>query len=126
MKKKVILALLSLCTVFIVGMRIVMNPEALPDSLIRKQMLSQFPVGTPMDKVIQFANKKKEWSNVEIDHGYGYSKDSMFGEEIGKKHVSVVIGRHRIMFVTVVIVNFGFDENSELVNIRVYKEVNGI
>ncbi|WP_373231861.1 hypothetical protein [Cohnella sp.] len=123
MVKKMIFAivLILIAALLIAGIRLVFNPLTRSEDTIRQKMLSQFPVGTQMDDIIQFANLKEGWSDVGISYINGYRIDR--GEEVGKKHISVHIGEYQIIFVTDVEVYFGFNENSELIDIRVRKTI---
>jgi hypothetical protein len=111
--------------IFLEVMRAFINPLTQSDDKIRERMLSQFPVGTKMDEVVQFATNEKGWSDLKIDDTNGYYKDVVLGEIVGQKHISVYLGTYRdiknFYFNTDVQVFFGFNENSELVDIRVRK-----
>ncbi|MFD0959133.1 hypothetical protein [Paenibacillus chungangensis] len=126
MVKKIIfvIVLILIAALLIAGIRLVFNPLTRSEDTIRQKMLSQFPVGTHMDDIIQFANHKKDWSDVKISYINGYSIDR--GEEVGKKRISVHIGEYQIFFVTDVEVFFGFNENSELIDIRVRKTIDSL
>jgi hypothetical protein len=125
-RKMIFVFILMLTAIVIIeGMKIVFNPLMRSDEEIRKQMLSQLPLGTHMNEVVHFSRNKKGWSDLKIDDLNGFYKDIVLGEIVGEKHISVYIGEYRKIteyyFITDVQVFFGFNENSELIDIRVRK-----
>lgn len=125
MIKKTILVFFLIIIILFEGMRMLFNPLMRSDEEIREKMLSQFPLGTRMDVVEQYAINKKGWSDIKIDNEHGYRKYAVLGEVIGEKYISVYIGEYRkitdVYMITDVQVFFGFNENSELIDIRVRK-----
>ncbi|WP_206669896.1 hypothetical protein [Paenibacillus luteus] len=93
--------------------------------------MTQIPLGTHMYEAIHFAKKKKGWSDIKIDDAHGYPSNVDFGTFVGEKHFSVHAGDYRSIlnlyfFVADVRIYFGFNENSELIDIRVRKEIDSL
>ncbi|WP_138753526.1 hypothetical protein [Paenibacillus sinopodophylli] len=125
--KKIILTIVVIVLVIVIfeAMRVLLNPLTQPEEKIRERMLSQFPTGTQMEGVLHFVSNEKGWSDLKIDNTNGYYKNVVLGEVVGQKHISIYIGTYRniksFYFKTDVQMFIGFNEKSELIDIRVRK-----
>lgn len=125
------LVVILIAIVLIEGMRVIFNPLTRSEDTIREKMLTQIPSGTHMNEAINFAKKKKVWSDIEISHNYGYPSNVDIMTFVGEKHFSVYAGGYRsilslYLLKTDVEVYFGFNENSELIDIRVRKTIDSL
>ena len=144
MKKKMIYFLIPM---FAIALTIVIvvasNPLRKSEERIRSDMLLLTPVGTCMEDVIAVIENNDTWVREWVDHEYGYAvlhgrpmRYGLYGYEdgrrvnpdykvVGEKSIFVTIGQYKqaVFFHTFVIVFYGFDENSELIDIAVLKEV---
>ena len=118
-----------------------LNPLRNSEETIRKKLLKATPIGTEMQDVINEINSHKEYIDVDnYDHGYyvrknGYSptittykpSSETLEKTVGEKHTHVFIGEYNyhLFFVACVVALYGFDENDRLVDIAVYKELDG-
>ncbi|MGO4371610.1 hypothetical protein AB4Z21_12590 [Paenibacillus sp. MCAF20] len=129
-KTILVLVLILIAIILIEGMRVIFNPLTRSEETIREKMLTQIPMGTPLDEAIHFANNKKGWSDIKIGYTYGYPGYYSW-ETVGEKHISVHAGDYRsklhlYFFVADVRIYFGFNENSELIDIRVNKMIDSL
>lgn len=124
-KITVILFVFFIALIIFELIRTIANPLGITEDKIREQLLEKIPVGTTMNEVIDIVQNNEKWSDFHIDHEFGYDKNHVLGEMIGKKHISVYIGEYRSIknyyFITSVKVYFGFNEQSKLIDIRVQK-----
>ena len=106
-----------------------LNPWRRPPEQIGEDILNQTPIGTSMEDVIEYVNGE-EWNVIYISDMFGYetyytyawsSDSSNPGTEVGVKSVRAVAGQYtRFLIVKInVEVLFGFDENSELIEIAI-------
>jgi hypothetical protein len=110
---------------------ILLNPLRLPEEKIRENMLELTPVGTSMEEVIKVIDSKKKWETdwVDEDYGYGIDAGGEPGEEsdteIGEKSIRVCIGdyKYQIIFPVYVLVYYGFDKDSKLIDVAVRKDM---
>lgn len=128
-----VLTLLAIVMVIILceGIRIVTNPLIQPEEKIREKLLKQTPLGTHMDDVIQLIKSKEDWKLRGIDYEHGFIHQGTAQREvIGEKSVRVHLGDYRIItnlyLATDVTVFFGFNENAELIDIWVWKTIDGL
>jgi len=94
----------------------------------RERLLKQTPIGTSVEDVIKI-NKKRIWRTIDwisYEHGYGIDKWNTPSESgkttIGVKSIRVHLGTYWVLFRTDVIVFYGFDEYSKLVDLHVRKD----
>ncbi|MGO4376298.1 hypothetical protein AB4Z21_37225, partial [Paenibacillus sp. MCAF20] len=130
MIKKLILSIIIIVIgiILIEGMRVLLNPLTRSEDTIREKLLTQIPLGTDMNEAIDFAKRKKGWSDIKIDDANGYNSELGIKTTVGEKHFSVHAGDYRSLlnlyfFVADVTIYFGFNENSELIDIRVRKDI---
>ena len=127
----IIISIIVIGIILIEGMRVMFNPLTRSKATIRENILTQIPLGTHMDETIHFAKNKKGWSDIKIDDANGYSSDVSIKKTVGEKHFSVHAGDYRSIlnlyfFVADVEIYFGFNENSELIDIRVRKTIDSL
>ena len=126
MKKKIIYILLS--SLLVIILIIVLNPLRRSGETIRKKLLKLTPSGTSMDKVVAIVKKNKKWELVYVSTEYGYGimhnglPSSSGVETIGVKSMRVDLGEYHTIFWTGVVVFYGLDEDSKLIDIAVRKD----
>ncbi|WP_337099140.1 hypothetical protein [Paenibacillus sp. YIM B09110] len=125
-----VVTIMILGIILLEGLRVIFNPLIRSEDSIREKLLTQIPLGTPMDEAIHFAKNKKGWSDIKISYTYGYPGNYSW-ETVGEKHISVYAGEYRsilnlYLFEVDVEIYFGFNENSELIDIRVRTTINSI
>jgi hypothetical protein len=108
-----------------------LNPLNRSEDTIKEKLLTQIPLGTDMNEAIDFAKKKKGWSDIKINDTNGYPSSMGIGLSVGEKHFSVYAGDYRsilnlYLFAVDVRIYFGFNENSELIDIRVRKMIDSL
>ena len=149
MKKNLIYIALSLLLIIILGAFIInwaINPMRKSEAEIREYLLQITPIGTSEEAVIEAieenAQKYVNHRNYEkfkkykhFDYGFaikdgravlryhGYKYDD--SEMIGNKTIRAAVGKYTRLFGTTVFACWAFDENGKLVDIGVYKEIDG-
>lgn len=104
---------------------------------IRANLLRHTPIGTDMDDAIKFIKNNKNWEIDHISNESGYTlrwgrpeepspDDIALGRTIGKQSIRITIGEYKIIFITSVVVFWGFDENSKLIDLHVRKDVDAL
>lgn len=132
-KKATTYALIVLL-ISILGMVIMMmiNPLRSSEEQIRKNMLELTPIGMSMDDVIKVIQSNDKWEIEWINNEYGYGIDNSGtpGENrdmrIGEKSIRIHLGEYRTLFVTDVLVYYGFDTDSKLIEISVRKDTDSL
>jgi len=90
-----------------------------------------------MEDVINIIEKNKKWKIDTISNNGGYMLQHGsptfvtpynidFGGAIGTQSIRANLGEYRNIFVTDVLVFFGFDENSRLVDLHVRKDIDAL
>lgn len=132
-KKIMIYTLFALVIIIIVTVITVLsNPLRKSQEQIRKSILEITPIGTSMEDVVKAIESNKKWEIewISYEHGYGIDKWGRPGENndthVGDKSLRVYLGSYRNIFETGVLVYFGFDENSKLIDIAVRKDTDGL
>ena len=135
--KKIMFYDILIALFIVVLLLILINPLRGPMIYIKLKMLHLTPIGTSMEDVIKVIERQKKWRIDYINYEYGYlvfdgrpsdpiyvdaSEDTIMGEKSLRAHV----GGYRNIFVTDVIVFWGFDENSKLISIHVRKDVDAL
>ena len=111
---------------------ILSNPLRKPVEDIRETVLKSIPIGMDMDEVLNIIENNKKWKISHTNHKYGYGidKNGRPGENndvhVGEKSIRANIGSYRNIFITDVIIYFGFDENSKLIDIAVRKDTDSL
>ena len=134
MKKNVkhyVILILVIITLVSAGI-ILLNPLRQSEADLRERMLKITPIGTNMKEVVKVIKENKKWELEWVDNESGYGIDKASGEpgeeydfEIGKKSIRICIGTYsyRIIFPVQVLVYYGFDEKSKLIDVAVRKDV---
>ncbi len=132
MRKTMIYTLIVLSViVLIVAIILLLNPLRRSQEQIKNDILKLTPMGTSMEDVIKIIESKKQWEIDYISHEHGYRRpgtpeysDIALGREtiVGEKSIRVLVGEYRNIFITSVTVFFGFDKNSKLIEIYVWKD----
>ena len=117
--------------VLIVSIIVFLNPLRRPQEHIKNEILKLTPIGTSMEDVIKIIQSKRQWEIDYISHEHGYRRpgtpdipDIALGGEtiVGEKSIRVFVGEYRNIFITSVTIFWGFDKNSKLVEIYVWKD----
>jgi len=112
------------------------NPLRRPDSLVRQYVLNLTPIGMSMEDVVEVIEGQEGWKiwHINDEGGYlsqgplvpGWPVSSLSGRSvIGEKSIRANIGEYQYLLVTSVTVFWGFDENSELIEVEIWKTVDG-
>ncbi len=113
------------------GIRIMLNPLTRSEEKIREKLLTQTPLGTSMEEVVQFVEKKEGWviDNISNQHGFDF-KGKGPRKRVGVKSIQAYLGEYRIItnlyLATDVTVFYGFNEKAELIDIWVWKTIDGL
>ena len=101
-----------------------------PTGWIRKDLLKVTPIGTSMEDVIAVVESNEKWKIYGIyeDRGYLVDENGKNWRDwvskqciiIGEKSIDVSLGDYAIHYVNAY---YAFDENSNLIDILVYKTV---
>ena len=127
MRKNVVLVMIAALAFFLlIGVFIVfsVNPNMQPAGWIKQDLLKLTPIGTSMEEVIAAVESNENWKIMSINEKNGYlaeGSSSVPGTEIfvGEKFVRASLEKH---FMGVYVsAYYGFDENSELIDIKVVK-----
>ena len=107
----------------------VKNPLRKSNEQIKHMLLEIFPKGSKMDYTIEkIRSDYKSWTIRTISNEYGYGVDSngIPTEDgttyVGNKYIRVNLGKYFNPFETSVVVFFGFDRDSNLIDISVRKD----
>lgn len=126
MKKKLFITFIILLSLIVLGVVIFMlHPLSKSEEQIREQLLQATPLGTHMEDVIEYVESNRKWEVVTISREYGFRQRGTLNR-VGEKSIHVDIGEYRIIFSTGVEAFWGFDENSELIGIRVRKTIDAL
>jgi hypothetical protein len=101
---------------------VVSNPLRSSEDSIKNSLLRDVPIGTQMQDVILYIQKKKYKIDSINDFGFP-DKDAKY---IGYKSIRSDLGDYVTIFTTNVTVFWGFDEESKLIDVRVWKIVNAL
>lgn len=132
MRKFMICFLIALATIVLITALIMLSdPLRRSQKHIRKDILKLTPIGTSMDDVIMVIAENQKWKVRYISDEFGYSRpgpsdpvDAALGRRtiVGEKSIRVFIGEYRNIFITSVTVFWGFDEDSKLIEVYVWKD----
>ena len=101
-----------------------LNPLRYSENEIKDFMMKATPVNSDMKTVIELI-EKRNWAIRYISEEYGYT-DRDRDVEVGEKSIRAWIGDYRNLFITDVTVFWGFDEESKLIDIRVWKDTDSL
>ncbi|MDR1913039.1 MAG: hypothetical protein LBQ68_00950 [Clostridiales bacterium] len=131
MKKYLLFGLAGLSIIVIMCVVVVLlHPLRKPTGWIRQDLLKLTPIGTSMDEVLVTIRQKHKERDISVDYEKGYRVNKEGNLDftnmpefsiVGEKTICVSMGSYRVVFTTYVDVYYGFDENSELIDILVYK-----
>lgn len=131
MPRKIILVLLSIVLMVILfeGIRAVFNPLVRFEWLLRQSLLHETALGTNMDEVLHHIEKHADWKIRYVSHEVGFPDNS--GKSVGEQSIRIYMGDYRnfvsfYLLKTDVTVFYGFDENSRLIDIRVWKTIDSL
>ncbi|MCL2672288.1 MAG: hypothetical protein FWF10_09690 [Clostridiales bacterium] len=98
---------------------------------IREDLIEITPLGMNMEDVLKVieGNRKWELEWARDNYGYGISPDGPgegHAESVGVKSIRACIGEYGFIFRTYVVVYWGFDEDSKLIDIAVRKDVDAL
>ncbi|MHA7967597.1 hypothetical protein ACX93W_26135 [Paenibacillus sp. CAU 1782] len=131
--KKIIIVSVAIIAIILLfeTVRTMSNPLYPSDSKLRSDFLEETPLGTSMDDVVHYIESKENWEvrYISSDHGFLHQRKTPI-ETVGVKSIRVFIGEYSSMFdlyfSTSVTVFYGFNEQSELIDIWVWKDLNAI
>lgn len=117
--------------VLVEGYRMITNPLIQSEEKIKEELLQLVPFGTQMENVIQLVKCKEEWFIREVNNENGFLYQGKAQRKVvGEKSVRVYLGEYRtiknLYLPTDVSVFFGFNTNVELIDVWVWKTVNGL
>ncbi len=124
MKRKAIsIIVLILVLMSVIGVVIMItNPLLRSEEKIREKLLETTPIGTKMEDVIKLVERNEKWEVARINYERGFWHQRIYpNRTVGKKSIQVELGEYRFILITSVTVYFGFDENSELIDVWVWK-----
>ena len=127
MKKKWKISLSVITSILIVAAYIASNPLRRSEDTIRSKLLEELPLGTQLSTVHQYIIKK-EWeiSYVSEDSGF-YDQRTRPASVVGEKAIRASIGDYQdLPFVANVTVFWGFDKDSRLIDVWIWKTWDGI
>ena len=124
--KKRIKIWLPITIVLTVALIIVSNPLRRSESHIRSQLLASVPLGTSLENVEQYIlGEGWEINWISREHGFNHQRSSP-NRVIGSKAIRTNLGDYQdIPFKANVTVFWGFDDQSKLIDIWVWKTWDG-
>ena len=130
--KYLIISLLALSLLVVVAVAVV-NSLSLRRSQasIKDSILQLTPIGMDMENVIAVIESKRKWKVEYISYEHGFTRPgrpdpndiaSGWGSVVGEKSIRVFLGDYRNIFITSVSVFWGFDADSKLIDVHVWKD----
>jgi hypothetical protein len=126
--KKILIAMIILVLLIVLGaVKYMINPLTNSEEQIRGKLLEATPIGMHMDDVLKYIEGQRKWviRTISNDHGF-YHQRVYPNRTIGDKSIRVELGDYGIVFTTSVTVFWGFDADSELIEIWVWKTVDSL
>ena len=103
-----------------------LTSRRLPAGLFERRLLISTPLGTPMDDVLTFI-RKKGWMIRMIDTSQGFPDQRDGYQQTGSRHIEVYMGSYQgIPWRVDITVYWGFNDNSQLVDIWVWKTADAL
>ena len=108
------------------------NPMWRSNDRIRLSLLKATPIGTSIEDVQNFIDSNEKWKSrgrhsqgIHIVNGIPDIRliPSPLGYNIGVKSITAIVGEYRNPFTVTVTAFWGFNENSELIEIAVLKDM---
>ena len=139
-KKKILIAFLVVAGIMLLpflfrGIQWLFVPLSRSDEFVTNYVLKEIPLGTSLDDATEIINdngwKIRQYSddkgiafgkNSGMTYFAGIAEDSDGWEIIGKKAVLVYIGDYHSPFHTAVMAYLAFDENDELIAVRIRRD----
>jgi len=133
MKKYIIIGVMIIVAIPLVWLLIsaISNPLTRSEEQIRNDLLKVTPIGTSMEDVIAAIEGHEKWKIFHINENRGYkiNSDGTLRRSwhsggyitIGEKSLDVELGKGIIT--SYVGAWYGFDENSSLIDITIFKEL---
>ena len=121
--------------ILIVCVTLMSNPLRWSKESIKARMLTLIPIGTSLEEVISVIEDNSKWKLLYSVRNYGYFcrngipyRSAPINDDyaVGVKSIEVYLGEYRAVFATGVTVFYGFDEDSNLVDIAVLKETDSL
>lgn len=127
MKKKWKISGLVLLPLIVVVAIIFSNPLRRSEESIRSKLLKELPIGTQLSTVHQYIIEK-EWEVGSVNENTGfYDQRTRPASVVGEKSIRASMGDYQdIPFKANVTVFWGFDKDSRLIDVWVWKTWDGI
>lgn len=132
MKIKSYIKLIIMLLVIVIPVIVITISLLNSEKIIRSKLLKEIPLGTQMNDVINHINAKKKWKIKWVSNENGFSKkEDNVRKIIGKKAIRTEISEYRdpkfcFVLITNITVFWGFDENSKLIEIWVWKTTDAL
>jgi hypothetical protein len=101
-----------------------LNPLRMPESFIEASLLRMAPLGSSSDEV-QRALAKKGYGARLVATGFYKQKEPARPEVVGSSSFRVELGQYSTFLVTSVSAFWGFDRSGKLIEVWVWKTVDG-
>ena len=123
-KKRIYIPIIIVIFIFSIIIIEMMNPLRKSEEKLTEDILMLTPMGTSMEDVIDVIESHKKWEWDGYIAPYGICRSSFTIKLDSSQSIKVMLGSYRkpFPFVTGVFAEWGFDENSRLTDIWVYKE----
>ena len=107
----------------IYALSIVLNPLRRPVGNIRENILELTPIGSNMEDVMIVIKDNIKWRFMGGSYEYGYVNYTYApgSRTVGVKHLTAELGKSSYFWY--VVVSWGFDENSKLIDVYVTKSL---
>jgi hypothetical protein len=128
MKNRKLITLIILVLLCLLGVVMyIMNPLTKSEEQIRESLFKETPIGTHLDDVIKYIESQRKWEVRTISHEHGFYHQGISPRrEIGEKSIRANLGEYGFIFTTSVTVFWGFDEDSKLMEIWVWKTIDSL
>lgn len=114
-------AIVTILALMFLVIYIVSNPLVKSEESIKRRLLIDVPIGTSMSDVTSYI-RKKEYKIVNVSES-GFPGGN--NQYIGYRSIRSDLGDYNVILTTNVTVFWGFDEELKLIDIRVWKTVDG-
>lgn len=123
MKKGIIIVAIVMVIFILIGIIVVnLNPLRKNETKLRETLLLDTPLGMNLDDILTYIEGNEDWEIRRISLEHGFTNQSFIPEKIvGEKFIRVKIGEYSNLFTTSVTVFWGFNADSELIDIWVWK-----
>ena len=123
-KKRIYIPIIIVIFIFSIIIIEMMNPLRKSAEKLTEDILTLTPMGTSVEDVIDVIKSHKKWEWDGCIAPYGIRRSIYIIKLDSSQSIEVKLGSYRnpFPFVTGVFAEWGFDENSKLTDIWVYKE----